>query len=55
MIMVVTGTDDPTADLVEAELARRGVGHVRCDLSDFPQRLILAAQLDDNGQWTGEI
>lgn len=55
MIIILSGTDDPTADRVEHELARRRACYSRLDLSDFPQRVTASACLEDSGRWSGQI
>jgi ATP-grasp ribosomal peptide maturase len=57
VVLVVTEVDDPTADLVIAELNRRGHAQVvRLDPGDFPHDVALAAVLDTtSGQWQGEL
>ncbi|MEV7774430.1 ATP-grasp ribosomal peptide maturase [Kitasatospora sp. NPDC086791] len=53
-VLVVTGSFDPTADLVIEELTRRAVPVFRADTAWFPSRLTLAASLDGAG-WTGTL
>jgi ATP-grasp ribosomal peptide maturase len=54
-VLVVTEVDDPTADLVIAELNRRDVPVVRVDPGrDFPGEARFSARLDAIG-WTGEL
>ncbi|GCD36180.1 ATP-grasp ribosomal peptide maturase [Streptomyces chrestomyceticus JCM 4735] len=48
-VLVVTGRDDPTADLVIGELHGRGVPVVRLDAGDFPHALSLAATIGSDG------
>ncbi|MET9879761.1 ATP-grasp ribosomal peptide maturase [Actinacidiphila glaucinigra] len=48
-VLVVTNLDDPTTDLVIAELHDRGVPVVRFDSGDFPATLSLAATIDRQG------
>jgi hypothetical protein len=57
VVLVVTQIDDPTADLVIAELNRRGLARVvRLDPGDFPHDVVLAGTLDTaNGRWQGEL
>jgi hypothetical protein len=52
-VLVLTQQFDPTADLVIEALAARGERLFRCDAADFPERLVLFADLD--GGWTGEL
>lgn len=52
-VLVLTHPFDPTADYVVTELNERGVPVFRCDPSQFPQALRLAATLD--GGWTGSF
>ncbi|MDH6577647.1 ATP-grasp ribosomal peptide maturase [Kitasatospora sp. MAP5-34] len=53
-VLVITGTFDPTADLVIEELNRRAVPVFRADMAWFPSRLTLAAGLDGTG-WRGTL
>lgn len=53
-VLVLTGSFDPTADLVIEELTRRAVPVFRADTAWFPSRLTLAASLDGAG-WTGTL
>ncbi len=55
MILVFSSADDPTANRVESELARRAARYARVDLSDFPQRITASARLDSSGCWTGQL
>ncbi|MEU4607477.1 ATP-grasp ribosomal peptide maturase [Kribbella sp. NPDC023972] len=57
VVLVVTEADDPHADLVIAELNRRGrVEVVRVDPGDFPHTVRLAATLDTiAGGWDGTL
>jgi ATP-grasp ribosomal peptide maturase len=57
VILVVTGTDDVTADLVIAELNRRRTSEVvRVDPGDFPHEVSMAASLDGEvSGWRGRI
>jgi ATP-grasp ribosomal peptide maturase len=57
MVLVVTGIDDLTADLVIAELNRRDrLVPVRLDPGDFPHAVSLAGSLDiDSGRWRGAL
>ncbi|MFK8847987.1 ATP-grasp ribosomal peptide maturase [Streptomyces sp. Ac-502] len=48
-VLVVTGKDDPTADLVIGELHGRGVPVVRLDSGDFPYALTIAATIGSGG------
>ncbi|MGA5191862.1 ATP-grasp ribosomal peptide maturase [Streptomyces exfoliatus] len=48
-VLVVTMIDDPTADLVIAELHDRGVPVVRFDSGDFPATLSFTATLGPHG------
>jgi ATP-grasp ribosomal peptide maturase len=56
-VLVVTESDDVTADLVIAELNRRGRSAVvRVDPGDFPHTVSLAAALDPaTGRWDGRL
>lgn len=51
-VLVVTDRFDPTADLVVEELNRRDVSVFRCDTSEFPTSLTVAAELTGDG-WRG--
>jgi len=51
---VLTGSEDPTADVVISEITRRGIRAARHDLGDFPARAWLSAIHDSNG-WSGRI
>lgn len=54
-VLVSTRADDPTADLVIAELNHRDVPVLRFDPGvDFPLRSTLDARLDEHG-WAGEL
>jgi ATP-grasp ribosomal peptide maturase len=54
-VLVSTGYEDPTADLVIAELNRRRVPVVRFDPGrDFPTPAVLRARLGSNG-WDGQL
>ncbi|MFC9595612.1 ATP-grasp ribosomal peptide maturase [Streptomyces sp. NPDC056944] len=48
-VLIVTSLDDPTADLVIAELAERGVPVMRFDSGDFPATLSVAATIASDG------
>ncbi|MQY05718.1 ATP-grasp ribosomal peptide maturase [Actinomadura macrotermitis] len=48
-VLVVTQPDDVTADVVIAELHRRGVPVVRFDSADFPHALTFSARIDGAG------
>lgn len=55
-VLVLTQVEDPTADLVLAELNRRRVAFVRCDPGDFPTALVLTARFDrDSATWSGRL
>jgi ATP-grasp ribosomal peptide maturase len=53
-VLVITGSFDPTADLVIEELTRRAVPVFRADMAWFPSKLTLAASLDGAG-WSGTL
>lgn len=53
-VLVLTGSQDPTADVVIREIMRRGFRIARHDLGDFPARAWLSAIHDSNG-WSGQI
>lgn len=48
-VLVVTSIDDPTADMVIAELHDRGVPVVRFDSGDFPTTLAVTAKTTGDG------
>ncbi|MFB4426895.1 ATP-grasp ribosomal peptide maturase [Streptomyces sp. QL37] len=48
-VLVVTSIDDPTADLVTAELHDRGVPVTRFDSGDFPTTLAVTATITGDG------
>ncbi|MFH8790022.1 ATP-grasp ribosomal peptide maturase [Streptomyces roseoverticillatus] len=55
-VLVVTNLDDPTADLVIAELYDRGIPVVRFDSGDFPAALSCSAFIGgDAAQWSGSV
>ncbi|MEU7165496.1 ATP-grasp ribosomal peptide maturase [Streptomyces morookaense] len=55
-VLVVTNLDDPTADLVIAELHDRDVPVVRFDSGDFPATLSCTASIGgDVTQWRGSV
>ncbi|MDY0811876.1 ATP-grasp ribosomal peptide maturase [Kitasatospora purpeofusca] len=54
-VLVITGTFDPTADLVIEELNRRAVPVFRADTAWFPSRLAVAAGLDGPTGWHGTV
>lgn len=53
-VLVLTGAEDPTADVVISEITRRGVRVARHDLGDFPARMRFIAQHDKDG-WSGRL
>lgn len=55
-VLVLAADLDPTVDAVVAELNRRDVPVLRCDLAWFPQHLALDARLDDGARrWAGGL
>lgn len=54
-VLVVTNLDDPTADLVIAELHGRGVPVVRLDSGDFPAALSCSAYIGGTDRWSGSV
>lgn len=55
-MLVVTNIDDPTADLVIAELHRRNIPVVRLDPgADFPAALAASARIDPAASWSGSL
>lgn len=53
-MLVLAREFDPTADAVVGALVERQVPVFRVDLSDFPSRLRLGAELRD-GRWSGRL
>jgi ATP-grasp ribosomal peptide maturase len=53
-VLILAREFDPTADAVVAELTAREVPVFRTDLSEFPTRLKLTAELK-RGTWTGKL
>lgn len=53
-VLILARAFDPTADAVVGALAQRQVPVFRTDLSDFPSRLRLDAELRD-GRWSGRL
>lgn len=51
---MLTGSHDPTAEVVISEIMGRGIRVARHDLGDFPSRARLSAVHDSNG-WSGQI
>lgn len=54
-VLVIAANDDWPTDRVVTELSGRGVEVFRMDTADFPQRLGLAARIDQGHGWTGEL
>ncbi|KUF19601.1 ATP-grasp ribosomal peptide maturase [Streptomyces silvensis] len=55
-VLVITNLDDPTADIVIAELHGRGVPVVRLDSGDFPAALSCSAYIGgDAARWGGSV
>ncbi|MFB8167231.1 ATP-grasp ribosomal peptide maturase [Kitasatospora purpeofusca] len=54
-VLVITGTFDPTADLVIEELNRRAVPVFRADTAWFPSRLAVVAGRDGPAGWYGTV
>jgi ATP-grasp ribosomal peptide maturase len=54
-VLVVTEVDDPTADLVIAELNRRDVPIIRVDPGDFPHTVTMSACVHDARGWLGAL
>ncbi|MDX3672675.1 ATP-grasp ribosomal peptide maturase [Streptomyces europaeiscabiei] len=54
-VLMIAADDDWPTDRVVTELTGRGVEVFRMDTADFPQRLSLAARLDGEYAWTGEL
>ncbi len=53
--LIVTASDDTTADLVADALAARGGKAVSIDVGDFPINLSVTGTIGDDGIWRGEI
>lgn len=54
-VMVITQTDDMTADLVITELNTRGVPVVRFDSADFPRHLTMSAEVGGGDGLSGRL
>jgi hypothetical protein len=54
-VLVLTELDDPTADLVIAELGKRHVPVVRLDPGDFPRHVTFDALIGDGRTWSGRL
>ncbi|MFF0265224.1 ATP-grasp ribosomal peptide maturase [Kribbella sp. NPDC004536] len=54
-VLVMTEVDDPTADMVIAELNKRDVPLIRFDSSDFPTSLTVAANINGRQGWRGRL
>lgn len=52
-ILVLTRPNDGTAGGVVAELERRGMAVVRCDVGEFPSNITMAAALAARQSWNG--
>ncbi len=55
MILVLTSGNDRTADRIVAELGRRGEAVNRFDVADFPRRITVNAELQDEFGWHGWV
>ena len=54
-IVLLTRPNDPTADRLEQELARRSASVLRFDTKDFPQLSVLDAFLTEDFRWRGTL
>ncbi|MCY0961490.1 ATP-grasp ribosomal peptide maturase [Streptomyces sp. H27-H5] len=54
-ILVIAADDDWPTDRVVDELTGRGAEVFRMDTADFPQRLTMAARIDQGHGWAGEL
>jgi ATP-grasp ribosomal peptide maturase len=54
-ILALTSDNDRTADRVVAELGRRGEAVSRFDVADFPRRVTINAELQDEVGWRGWV
>ncbi|MEE1838110.1 ATP-grasp ribosomal peptide maturase [Streptomyces sp. SP17KL33] len=54
-VLIIAANDDWPTDRVVTELTDRGVEVFRMDAADFPQRVSLAARLDGDDAWAGEL
>ncbi|MGH3695272.1 MAG: MvdC/MvdD family ATP grasp protein [Pseudonocardiaceae bacterium] len=53
-VLIVTRRDDMSADRVEEAIVKRGGHPYRIDTADFPQKLQLGVELENNG-WRGSL
>ncbi|MGH3872977.1 MAG: MvdC/MvdD family ATP grasp protein [Pseudonocardiaceae bacterium] len=53
--LILTATDDTTADLVADALAARGGKTARIDVGDFPTALSVTGAISADGIWRGEL
>jgi ATP-grasp ribosomal peptide maturase len=54
-VVVLTGIDDPTADMVIRHLNAAAVPVVRLDPADFPREVSLSARIGTGRAWSGRI
>ncbi|MGW0601752.1 ATP-grasp ribosomal peptide maturase [Streptomyces sp. NPDC002776] len=54
-VLIIAAHDDWPTDRIVVELASRGVEVFRMDTADFPQQLALAARIDQEQAWTGDL
>ncbi|MFE6335230.1 ATP-grasp ribosomal peptide maturase [Streptomyces sp. NPDC057798] len=54
-VLIIAADDDWPTDRIVVELASRGAEVFRMDTADFPQQLALAARIDQEQAWTGDL
>jgi ATP-grasp ribosomal peptide maturase len=54
-VLIIAAHDDWPTDRIVVELDKRGVEVFRMDTADFPQQLALAARIDQEQAWTGDL
>ncbi|MFF8196682.1 MvdC/MvdD family ATP grasp protein [Streptomyces bobili] len=54
-VLIIAACDDWPTDRVVVELEHRGTEVFRMDTADFPQRLTLAARIDQGSGWAGGL
>ncbi|MGW0916761.1 MvdC/MvdD family ATP grasp protein [Streptomyces sp. NPDC002784] len=54
-VLIIPAHDDWPTDRIVVELENRGVEVFRMDTADFPQQLALAARIDQEQAWTGDL
>lgn len=53
-VLILTDRFDPTADRIVEELNERGIPVFRCDAAEFPESVIVGAELV-GGRWSGQL